>query len=142
VVVDDALAALTQFDPRHHVVVERDEDLTGLVDLDLTGWQTSSARNLSGLMGPADVVAYGNIEVVVTAVTNQPAFLILNDSYFPGWKAFVRPLGNEQNEFEVPISRVNGNFRGVLLDAGEWQVRFRYSPITFQVGGWPAPWDY
>ncbi len=136
VVADDALAALTQFDPRHHVVVERDEDLTG--------WQTSSARNLSGLnlpnlsglMGPADIVGYGNIEVVVTTATDQPSFLILNDSYFPGWKAFVRPLhSDDRDEFEAPIHRVNGNFRGVLLDAGEWQVRFRYSPITFQLGG-------
>jgi O-antigen/teichoic acid export membrane protein len=132
VVVDDALAALTEYDPRQHVVVEEG---------DLTGLEQTTFANLSGLSEPAnytsaEVEAYSNIEVVVTAVTDQPSFLILNDSYFPGWKAFVRPLnGDDRDEFEAPVSRVNGNFRGVLLDEGEWQVRFRYSPITFQLGG-------
>jgi O-antigen/teichoic acid export membrane protein len=132
VVVDDALAALTEYDPRQHVVVEEG---------DLTGLEQTTFANLSGLgepanYTPAEVERYSNIEVVVTAVTDQPSFLILNDSYFPGWKAFVRPLnGDDRDEFEAPISRVNGNFRGVLLDEGEWQVRFRYSPITFQLGG-------
>jgi O-antigen/teichoic acid export membrane protein len=122
VVVDDALVALTEYDPRRHVIVERG-DLTGL----------GEANDYMS----ADVVAHGNIEVVVTATVDQPSFLILNDSYFPGWKAFVTPLndGDDRDEFEAPISRVNGNFRGVPLDAGEWQVRFRYSPITFQLGG-------
>jgi O-antigen/teichoic acid export membrane protein len=35
----------------------------------------------------------------------------------------------------VGIQRVNGNFRGVVLPAGEWTVRFRYSPRSFQLGG-------
>ena len=132
VVVDDALAALTEYDPRQHVVAE-EGDLTGLeqaVIADLSGLGEPASHT------PAEVMAYGNVEVVVTAVTDQPSFLILNDSYFPGWKAFIRPLnGDDRDEFETPISRVNGNFRGVLLDAGQWQVRFRYSPITFQLGG-------
>ena len=135
VVVDDALDALTQYDPRQHVIVERGD----LSDVDLSGFEQITFANLTGLSGgyiPAEVVAYSNIEVVVTAVTDQPSFLILNDSYFPGWKAFVRPLGTEETaEIELPIIRANGNFRGVLLDAGAWQVRFRYSPLTFQLGG-------
>ena len=70
-----------------------------------------------------------------TAVT-EPSWLILNDSYFPGWKAYVRPLGtDEDTEQQVDITRVNGNFRGVRLEPGEWTVRFRYSPLTFQLGG-------
>jgi O-antigen/teichoic acid export membrane protein len=126
VVVGQALPALTQFDPRHHVIIETSDLTTDLSGLGLPATNT-----------PAEVVAYTNIEVVVTAETDQPSFLILNDSYFPGWKAFVTPLndGDDRDEFETPISLVNGNFRGVLLEAGEWQVRFRYSPITFQLGG-------
>ncbi|MDX1414787.1 MAG: flippase, partial [Candidatus Promineifilaceae bacterium] len=38
-------------------------------------------------------------------------------------------------EQEVPITLVNGNFRGVLLEPGDWTVRFRYSPASFQLGG-------
>ncbi|HUM72192.1 MAG TPA: flippase, partial [Chloroflexota bacterium] len=33
------------------------------------------------------------------------------------------------------ITLANGNFRGVQLEPGEWEVRFRYSPLSFQLGG-------
>ena len=70
------------------------------------------------------------------ATAVEASWLLLNDSYFPGWKAYVRPLGGgESDEIEVPITRVNGNFRGVLLEPGQWTVRFRYSPASFQLGG-------
>jgi len=66
----------------------------------------------------------------------EPAWLVLADSYFPGWKAFVRPAGaGSDAEQEIAITRVNGNFRGVQLEPGAWTVRFRYSPLTFKVGG-------
>jgi O-antigen/teichoic acid export membrane protein len=125
-VAEDAPAALAQFDPRQVVVVERPDLPEGLV----TGAATASE------LWAAEVVSYGNIEVVVEAQTAVPGWLILNDSYFPGWKAYVRPQGGPENEeIEVPITRVNGNFRGVLLEPGEWTVRYRYSPASFQLGG-------
>jgi O-antigen/teichoic acid export membrane protein len=91
----------------------------------------------SEIYSPASVDAYSRNEVVITAVSPTPAILILNDSYFPGWKAFVRPAGTgEEQEQQVEIIRVNGNFRGVVLEEpGEWTVRFRYSPTSFQLGG-------
>jgi O-antigen/teichoic acid export membrane protein len=90
---------------------------------------------------PAALVAatlseYRNIQVMVDAGVQEPSWLILNDSYFPGWKAYIRPSGSgEDQEVEQPIVRVNGNFRGVQLGPGEWTVRFRYSPASFQLGG-------
>uniref|UniRef100_UPI0035B340F0 flippase n=1 Tax=Promineifilum sp. TaxID=2664178 RepID=UPI0035B340F0 len=64
------------------------------------------------------------------------AWLVLNDSYFPGWRAYVRPAGSDETaEQEATITRVNGNFRGVPLEPGQWTVRFRYSPRSFQLGG-------
>ncbi len=125
VLVDDALAALTQFDPRHFVVVESGDQLA------MVNGQSPMANALSA----AEVMAYSNREVVVSAEVTQPAWLVLNDSYFPGWKGYVRPYGGlEQDESEVTVSRVNGNFRGVLLEPGHWTVRFRYSPASFQLG--------
>jgi O-antigen/teichoic acid export membrane protein len=130
-VVDDALLALNRLDPRHHVIIEKDE------------WQADSGEQ-PGLpstpapseLTPATIVHYGGGEAVVAATAGEPAWLVLNDSYFPGWKAFVRPhdAGDEQEE-EAQIYRVNGNFRGVLLQPGSWDVRFRYSPLTFKLGG-------
>ncbi|MBP7590361.1 MAG: oligosaccharide flippase family protein [Chloroflexi bacterium] len=127
VLADDALAALREYDPRQFAVVETGD------------WRLESEiRNpKSEIYAPAFVDAYGINEVMVTAVATTPAILILNDSYFPGWKAFVRPAGTgEDQEQQVDIFRVNGNFRGVLLpEAGEWTVRFKYSPTSFQLGG-------
>ncbi|MCD4686165.1 MAG: flippase, partial [Anaerolineae bacterium] len=83
----------------------------------------------------ANITNYGSIEVIVEPTVDQDSWLVLADTHFPGWKAFVRPQGaGEDEEEEVDIHLVNGNFRGVRLEPGAWTVRFRYSPATFQVG--------
>ena len=126
-VVDDPLVAMRERDPRQFVFLDRD-GRSPPPGLD----QTARPAGLQ----PATVAAYGNIEVVVDAAVDEPSWLALNDSYFPGWKAFVRPQGSgPETEEEVAVYRVNGNFRGVLLEPGQWTVRFRYSPLSFKLGG-------
>jgi O-antigen/teichoic acid export membrane protein len=130
-VVNNALEALTQLDPRHHVVVEGADLEPGIAEL-----VVNQASSVADLLQPAPVNTYGNLEVTVSAEVPKPSWLILNDSYSPGWKAFVSPSDKDNSEErEVPIVRVNGNFRGVLLEPGSWNVRFRYSPRSFQLGG-------
>ena len=85
---------------------------------------------------PAALVEARNNQVVVTATTGAPSTLVLADSFFAGWRAYVRPAGSGQEaEREVEITRVFGNFRGVALEPGDWTVRFRYSPRSFWLGG-------
>ncbi|MFO7664718.1 MAG: oligosaccharide flippase family protein [Chloroflexota bacterium] len=125
-IVPDALTAMTELDPRHYVVVEAIDFLDEGV----------SPPAMPADLNPAIIESYRNNEVIVSASAQLPAWLILNDSYFPGWRAFIRPLGGEEDdEQEAPIIRVNGNFRGVQLEPGEWTVRYRYSPRSFQLGG-------
>jgi O-antigen/teichoic acid export membrane protein len=125
-VVPDALAAMTGLDPRNYVVVET----TDLVEEGLI------APALPAELKPAIIDSHRNNEVIVSASAELPVWLILNDSYFPGWRAFIRPVGgDEEDEQEAPIIRVNGNFRGVRLETGDWTVRYRYSPRSFQLGG-------
>ncbi|MEZ4593408.1 MAG: oligosaccharide flippase family protein [Chloroflexota bacterium] len=129
-VSDDSLAAMTtQFDPRQFVNVE-----TG--DWRLETISVSSLQSpISSPYQPATITAYTNREVVLETAVSQPSWLILNDSYFPGWRAWIRPSATpDDEETELPVTRVNGNFRGVLLQPGDWQVRFRYSPTSFQLG--------
>ncbi len=83
----------------------------------------------------AQITHYGAIEVIIQPDVSEESWLVLADSYYPGWKAFVRPArSDEDQERETPVHLVNGNFRGVRLEPGAWTVRFRYSPPTFQVG--------
>ena len=85
---------------------------------------------------PATLTETRNNQVVVAATTDTPATLVLADSAFPGWRAYIRPVGSgEEAEHEVEITPVLGNFRGVSLEPGEWTVRFRYSPRSFWLGG-------
>ncbi len=84
---------------------------------------------------PQTVTRYTLNEVFVDVSVSEPAWLVLGDSYFPGWRAFVRPQGaGEDAEREVAICRANGNFRAVYLEPGAWTVRFKYSPNSVKIG--------
>lgn len=65
--------------------------------------------------------------VVVATSTARDGYLVLADSYFPGWEASV-------DGQQSTIYRADGNFRAVYLPAGEHRVVFRYSPSSFRAG--------
>jgi len=74
----------------------------------------------------AEISYYSNDEVIVKAFTEKEGFLILNDTYYPGWKVFVD--GREEK-----LYRANYLFRGVLLKEGEHTVRFVFFPYSFYI---------
>lgn len=118
---EDFGAAVQKYDPRQYVIIPKSEPVLA---------------PLRANPGPAQVVEYAPNQVSVDAAVESPSWLILADSYFPGWKAFVRPAGTgEDQEKETGITLVDGNFRGVLLEPGAWRVRFKYSPDAFKLGG-------
>jgi len=124
VVTEDVALALRTYDPHHYVVV--DPGTHGLDPL---------SEPEPGQVQPAAVAHYSGNEVIVEASPSARSWLILADSFAPGWKAFVRPAGGgEDAEQQVEIHRVYGNFRGVLLQPGQWTVRYRYSPDSVKLG--------
>ena len=92
----------------------------------------------------AAISRYGMRDVYVDVNVSDRGWLVLADAWFPGWKAYIRPFGvtgegvdAEGNplETELPVFRADGNFRAVYLpEAGQWTVRFVYSPRSVQVG--------
>lgn len=88
----------------------------------------------------AKVRLYGLNDVEVEIDADAPGWVLLNDAYFPGWRAYVRPLaavdtGEGVGEEETTIYRANGNFRAVYLAKPGWQaVRFHYTPLSFKLG--------
>jgi hypothetical protein len=57
----------------------------------------------------------------------ENTILVLNDTYFPGWRVFVD--GKEGKIFQA-----NYNFRAVPLPAGTQKVEFVYDPLSFKLG--------
>src|SRR5688572_29213353 len=72
---------------------------------------------------------YSKDNVVTLAVrSGEYSFLVLSDSWYPGWKAF---LDGE----ETSIYKTNAVSRGILIEgAGMHQVQFRFVPMSLYIG--------
>ena len=65
----------------------------------------------------------------------EDSWLVVSESYMPGWRAFARPFGSgEEAEFGLSVRLVLLNLQGVELPAGDWTVRLVYSPASMQLG--------
>lgn len=108
-----ALEKLSQlkFDPLRQVVLDNDVAI----------------RPSESFEAQAKIEQYENSLVTVQATANQDSVLVLADSFYPGWKAFVD--GNE-----TKILRANYFFRAVVLPKGVHRVEFRYKPWSFKLG--------
>jgi len=80
-----------------------------------------------GIAGSASILEYSSRRVLLETVSGAPEFLVLLDSYYPGWSAFVD--GNE-----VAIRRANYAFRAIPVPAGKHRVEFVYKPRLFFTG--------
>jgi len=133
---DEMLAALTDpaFDPTSEVLLELDPP--------------------SSILHPPSSILHSPIlslqdapnRVTIHATLTAPGYLVLADTWYPGWQATVdgKPVG---------ILRANYAFRAVWLEAGEHIVEFTYRPRMVVVGAglsagvmvclsvcWPSTW--
>ncbi len=81
----------------------------------------------AGRRGTAEIAAYEAERVLIRAAADGPAYLVLSDSWFPGWR--VRVDGAER-----PLLRANHAFRAVRLEPGRHEVEFRYEPASLRWG--------
>ena len=103
--------SMAEFDPTRKVILDQ--------DLAISPTQLLEAR--------ADIQGYENSYVTIRAVANKNAILVLADSFYPGWRAFVDGV-------ETKIFRANHFFRAVVLPKGEHRIEFRYEPQSFVIG--------
>jgi len=125
--MDDWAFALRSLNPREQLILDGETNSRGH---DLT---PTDAQDISSLEPLIKITDYAPNEVKLSATATQPTWLVLADSYFPGWKAYAQTPGSD-TEIELTIHRADGNFRAVHLQPGQWNVRFRYSPQSFQLG--------
>ena len=65
--------------------------------------------------------------VRVNAAADAPAWLVLTDTWFPGWRARVDGV-------ETPILRAHHAFRAVALPPGRHDVDFTFRPRGLAIG--------
>jgi hypothetical protein len=77
--------------------------------------------------GRVQIISESNNRLRVHAETPENGLLVVSDTFFPGWKAFVD--GREER-----ILQANYQFRAVALPSGSHQVEFVYDPLSFKLG--------
>jgi Bacterial membrane protein YfhO len=111
-----------EFDPLERVVLSTEslspESLTSVDRL-----AAKSARPTTA----ANIIAYESQRVRIETEADEPAILMLNDTYYPGWRALV-------NGKPTPILQADYLFRGVIVPAGHTVVDFEYVPTSFRLG--------
>ena len=83
----------------------------------------------------AEITRDSGREKFIDVSLDSASWLVISESFAPGWRAFVRPWGRgEDTEFGAAVRLVLANFQGVELPAGDWTVRLVYSPASVQLG--------
>jgi len=109
----EALSRLLTLDFKHEVVLITSEVLPKLSE--------------NGSLVPAEVKQYDSDRVVLEVRSEHPGWLVLTDSYFPGWEAWV-------NGRPAQIYRANYLARAVRVEAGQSEIVFVYRPKSYLWG--------
>ena len=89
---------------------------------------SGEGRPPSGRLPPrADIVSSRPDKVDIEIRPEEPGWLVLADTFFPGWKVLVD--GRERE-----LLRANVAFRAVAVAPGDRLVQFRYEPRPLRVG--------
>jgi hypothetical protein len=73
------------------------------------------------------IVSYQPERVVIAARARADAYLVLTDTWYPGWTARL-------DGAEVPLARANLIFRAVRVPPGEHEIVFEYRPVSLWLG--------
>jgi hypothetical protein len=102
------------FDPQRNVIVSTPPVFSA-----------SSARR--GLLDRTEVVNIGINEVSIRSEVSAPSILLLSQTYYPGWKAFV-------DGQETPVFDADFLLTGIALSPGTHNVEFVFDPRSFKIG--------
>lgn len=106
-------------------IIDPDFDPLGCVFLDGSEVKHASSTDWSRA-GTAEILRY-DIHDVIVEVDSEGGYLVLTDTFFPGWRADVDGADSE-------ILRANYAFRAVELTPGKHRIHFYYQPGSFPIG--------
>jgi len=105
------------FDPRREVILEEG---SAPADTDRVADGDAGIR-------PARIVEETSLRVGIEIDADRAGYLVLTDTYYPGWKATV-------DGREAAIVRANTMFRAVAVPGGHHRIEFVYAPSTVRSG--------
>ncbi len=111
----DILKALASdtFNPEHEVILEGKQK----------NMNSPSGANFS----PVEILNYSPDEISIEANLKHEGYLVLSDTYYPGWKASV-----DGKETKIYIG--NYALRAIHLGKGNHKIQFYYRPASFKAG--------
>jgi len=74
-----------------------------------------------------DIIKYNSGNINLKVFTEKQGLMVLSDSYYPGWKAFVDGV-------PAKIYIADYAFRAIVVPAGEHEITFLFSPFSFKIG--------
>jgi hypothetical protein len=115
------------FRPGQEVLLEEKPRRTNPSTLPLTRNGGNLRESHRGCLEPAQIMSESNNGLSLLVSARENSLLVVSDTYYPGWKAFV-------NGEETKIYRADYAFRAIPLDAGTHRVEFIYDPISLKLG--------
>jgi hypothetical protein len=91
------------------------------------GKPLNQANSSPATMDQVSIADYQSDHVVIKTKTDQTGYLILADSYYPGWEAAM-------DGEPVPIYRADYVYRAVQVQPGEHTIVFEFHPFSFTLG--------
>ncbi|HPI03417.1 MAG TPA: YfhO family protein [Candidatus Goldiibacteriota bacterium] len=105
----------TDFNPLKYLYLEEKarENTSGIPDIKI--------KDLDVRFKPAGL---NRLDIKIMAP--GPGYAVVNDSYYPGWEAYV-------NGVKKPLYKANSTFRAVKVEAGENNIQLIFKPVIVTV---------
>lgn len=113
---------------REYVSREPRHDIAS-IDIATTALVSEPLGLDSGPPGSVDVVTDAQGHLQIAAAVSSRQLLVVSEGWHSGWQVSVdgRP---------ATVVRVYGDLLGCVLDAGRYEVEFRFRPASFRTGAW------
>ena len=114
--MDEMFAIMSDpaFDPRHTCLLEKP-------------LAEPPPRSHEPATGHTEVVKRTNNELVINVIAEQDSILVLTETYYPGWRAWIDGVRTD-------VFPAYHMFRAVRVPEGEHTIQFRFAPWSFRIG--------
>ncbi|MFN8560002.1 MAG: oligosaccharide flippase family protein [Dehalococcoidia bacterium] len=124
---EDLIAALRRFDPGRTVLLEEKPDRDD--------WRDVEAGR-QAFRGDIGITEHSPNRLTFDVFAPRPGMmLVVNEGWFPGWRAFVTPAGADADAaVEVRVYRADGMLRAIPVPPGRASIELRYVPMSLKLG--------